>query len=109
MITYCKLRDALTYGLDHTCTVCHRNAAIGGRYSTENNSIVMVIERTRMQTDANFASGWISRFRHVDEFEAVQTTWSTKSDGLHYSVPVVWLIEAFVRAQRTSMASTRLG
>jgi hypothetical protein len=109
VVTDRKSRDALANRLNYTCTVRHRDTTVAGRYATDHDTVVMVVERTRVQTDANLAGSRGLRLGHVDELEVVETTRSAKSDSLHYSVSFVLLKEAFVRAQRTSMVSTRLG
>ena len=85
MVADGKLLDSLADRLDDPGAIRHRNAAILGRHLAGDHAIVVEVEGTGMDADANVARPGRAGLVHVDEGQAVETAGMCDADGFHLS------------------------
>ena len=82
MIAYLEFSHTVTNAFHKPSTVRHGDTAIGHTIGHADNSIVMEVERTCMQSYPDCSRPGCSRIGQFDTFNPVKAAWRSDDDGL---------------------------
>ena len=82
MIAYLEFSHTVTDAFHKPSTVRHGDTAIGHTIGRADNSIVMEVERTCMQSYPDRSRPGCSRIGQFDTFNPVKAAWRSDDDGL---------------------------
>lgn len=86
MVADREFGNAVAGRLDDARAVGHQNSTVSSRDCTDGDSVVVVVERTRIDADSDFARARRRRRLHVGEIQSIKPARSTQFHGFHCRV-----------------------